>query len=87
MWESMKVRWDNCAIRHEDKNCDYWPEDCELCPLVQYYLIKLPKCWRAMDMNSDCEDDRKQLSMLIHSHITGNCGGYCLFCEVERIPI
>lgn len=87
MYQGMKNLWDSCVIRREDSNCDHWPEFCESCVLVKMYLIKLPYCWDIHKMDFDSVDDKKQLATLIHSHITGNCGGYCLFCEVERIPI
>lgn len=73
-------------IRRENKDCDHWPE-CEECVLVKLYLVKLPHCWDVAAMDYECEGDKYQLATLVHSHIVGKCGGYCLFCEVERIPI
>jgi hypothetical protein len=87
MYGAMKSLWDSCVIRREEGNCKHWPEYCDTCSLVRMYLIRLPKCWTLDEMDKDSEDDRKQLSMLVLSHITGKCGSCCLFCEVERIPL
>lgn len=86
MYKGMKELWESCVVRREESDCAHWPE-CEECTLVVLHLIKLPSCWDTHTMDFACEDDRKQLAMLIHSHITGTCGMNCLFCEVERIPI
>jgi hypothetical protein len=87
MYKGMKDLWDSCVIRREANDCEHWPEFCEECGLVKYYLIKLPRCWKLYDWNKDSEDDRAQLASLLHAHITGNCRAWCLFCEIERIPI
>ena len=86
MYWKMRSLWDSCVMREEENDCDDWPE-CENCPLVEFNLIKLPKCWNAMEMDFDSEDDKLQLSLLVLSHITGKCGNHCLFCELEKIPI
>jgi hypothetical protein len=87
MYKGMKDLWDSCVIRREANDCEHWPEDCGSCILVEYHMIKLPRCWEIFDWNRDCIEDKNQLATLIHAHITGNCKRYCLFCEIERIPI
>lgn len=87
MYKNLRELWDSCTIRRESNDCPYWPESCGECSLVQWYLIKLPKCWKVHDWEKDSIEDKKQLATLLHAHITGNCRGYCLFCEIERIPI
>jgi hypothetical protein len=87
MYRRMKSLWNRCVVRREDHNCASWPDGCESCVLVIMRLVNLPKRWELANMDTDSMDDKMQLSMLIHSHITGRCGSSCLFCEVERIPL
>lgn len=86
MFKGVRNLWDSCVIRREANNCRHWPQ-CESCILVTLCLIKLPEGWDQQEIDAESEGDREQLSMLILSHITGRCGTYCLFCEVERIPL
>ena len=87
MYKGMNDLWHICTIRNEDSICPKWPEECEDCVLVAFYLVKLPKCWSSIDMDYESEDDRHQLATLLHAHLIGKCDWYCIFCEVERIPI
>ena len=87
MYTRLRSLWNKCVIRDESHDCDYWPEECEECLLVEFYLVKLPRCWKREEMDVASKDDLLQLHQLLMEHLKVDCRRGCTFCAIERIPI